>query len=173
MKILEDEKNGADQTLAMIDSLVRPVALYGGGTALIGLALVIVTDVTFRYVFNAPIFGADDFNQIFLVATVALGVAHSGRTGGQVVVEILALVSGPQLIRWTDFCVKLLGVLMMGILVWVLIESGFNAAEYGETTNSLEITLKPFFWLLAFGMALYGFVLLFEMYALLRHRNIS
>ena len=62
---------------------------------------------------------------------------------------------------------------MMGFLVWVLIESGINAAEYGETTRSLEITLQPFFWLLAFGMALYGIVLLLEMIALLRGRDLE
>jgi hypothetical protein len=55
----------------------------------------------------------------------------------------------------------------------VLIESGINAAEYGETTRSLEITLQPFFWILAFGMALYAIVLLFELIALLRGYNLE
>jgi TRAP-type C4-dicarboxylate transport system permease small subunit len=173
VRILIDKINGVDPTLNLVDRLVRPIALYAGGGALIGLALVIVAAVTFRYVFNSPIFGADDFNQMLLVTTVAFGVAHSGRTGGQVVVEILTIVTGSKIIRWTDILVKLLGVLMMCLLVWVLIESGINAAEYGETTNSLEITLQPFFWLLAFGMALYGVVLLFEMVALLRNRNLN
>jgi TRAP-type C4-dicarboxylate transport system permease small subunit len=135
--------------------------------------VLIVTAVMFRYVFNSPIFGADDFNQILLVSTVAFAIAHSGRTGGQVVVEILTIVSGPNITRWTDILVKLLGAVMMGILVWMLIESGINAAEYGETTSSLEITLKPFFWVLAFGMALYGLVLIAEMVALIRGSSLS
>jgi TRAP-type C4-dicarboxylate transport system permease small subunit len=90
-----------------------------------------------------------------------------------VVVEILSIVSGPNITRWTDILVKFLGTMMMGLLVWMLIESGFNAAAYGETTSSLEITLKPFFWILAFGMALYGLVLIFEMVALIRGRSLS
>ena len=162
-----------DTALIFIDRLVRPVALYAGGAALIGLSLVTVVAVIFRYVFNSPIFGADDFNQMFLMATVAFGVAYSGRTGGQVVVEILTIVSGPKFIRWTDIFAKLLGFVMMCILTWVLAESGINAAEYGETTRSLEITMQPFFWLLAFGMALYGFVLLFEMVTLLRGHDLD
>lgn len=159
--------------LILVDKLVRPVALYAGGAALIGLSLITVVAVIFRYIFNSPIFGADDFNQMFLMATVAFGVAYSGRKGGQVVVEILTVVSGPTFIRRTDIFVKLLGFVMMCVLTWVLVESGINAAEYGETTRSLEITLKPFFWLLAFGMGLYGFVLLSEMVTLLRGREMD
>ncbi|MEE2998773.1 MAG: TRAP transporter small permease subunit [Pseudomonadota bacterium] len=170
---MKDNNNGTDAVLILVDKLVRPVALYAGGAALIGLSLITVIAVIFRYIFNSPIFGADDFNQMFLMATVAFGVAYSGRKGGQVVVEILTVVSGPTFIRRTDIFVKLLGFVMMCVLTWVLVESGINAAEYGETTRSLEITLKPFFWLLAFGMGLYGFVLLSEMVTLLRGREMD
>ncbi|MBL6863197.1 MAG: TRAP transporter small permease [Rhodospirillales bacterium] len=170
---MKDKKNRVDATLVFIDRCIHPITLYAGGIALIGLAVLIVTAVIFRYVFNSPIFGTDDFNQIFLMATVAFSVAYSGRKGGQVIVEILSLVTGPRFTRWTDIFVKLLGTLMMCILIWVLIGSGINAAEYGETTRSLEITLQPFFWILAFGMALYAIVLLFELIALLRGYNLE
>ncbi len=170
---MSEKTDGADPALELLDRLVRSIALYAGGATVIGLAVLIVTAVVFRYLFNSPIFGADDFNQILLVSTVAFAVAHSGRTGGQVVVEILSIVTGPKITRWTDILVKLVGAVMMGILVWMLIESGINAAEYGETTLSLEITLMPFFWVLAFGMALYGIVLLAEMVALIRGRGLS
>lgn len=158
----------ADRMLDLVDRAVRPVALYAGGAAVVGLALLTVVAVIFRYVFNAPIFGADDFNQIFLVLTVAFAVGYSGRSGGQVVVEILGIVSGPTLTRWTDIVVKAAGSAMMAVLVWMLIESGINASKYGETTLSLEITLQPLFWALAFGMALYGLVLVAETVALIR-----
>lgn len=158
----------ADRMLDLVDRAVRPVALYAGGAAVVGLALLTVVAVVFRYVFNAPIFGVDDFNQIFLVLTVAFAVGYSGRSGGQVVVEILGIVSGPTLTRWTDIVVKAAGAAMMAVLVWMLIESGINASKYGETTLSLEITLQPLFWALAFGMALYGLVLVAETAALIR-----
>lgn len=161
----------ADRVLDLVDRAVRPVALYAGGTAVVGLALLTVVAVVFRYVFNAPIFGADDFNQILLVLTVAFAVGYSGRSGGQVAVEILGIVSGPTLTRWTDIVVKAAGCAMMGVLVWMLVENGINAAKYGETTLSLELTLQPLFWALAFGMALYGLVLLAETIALIRGRD--
>ena len=170
---MENQKNRVDAILVFIDRCIHPITLYAGGVALIALAVLIVMAVIFRYVFNSPIFGTDDFNQIFLMATVAFSVAYSGRKGGQVIVEILSLVTGPRFTRWTEVFVKILGTFMMCILVWVLIESGINAAEYGETTRSLEITLQPFFWILAFGMGLYGIVLLVELIALLRGYNLD
>ena len=157
----------ADRALDLVDRAVRPVALYAGGLAVTGLASLVVC----RYVFNAPIFGADDFNQILLVLTVAFSIGYSGRTGGQVVVEILGIVSGPKLTRWTDIVVKAAGCAMIAVLVWMLVESGVNAAKYGETTLSLELTLQPLFWALAFGMALYGLVLMAEIAALIRARD--
>ena len=170
---MSDKKKGMNSALVLIDRCIHPITLYMGGAALIGLSLITVIAVVFRYVFNAPIFGADDFNQIFLMTTVALSIAYSGRKGGQVVVEVLTIVSGPRFTRWTDIFAKLLGAAMMCILVWVLVESGIDAAEYGETTRSLEITLQPFFWILAFGMALYGIVLFFELLALLRGHDLD
>jgi TRAP-type C4-dicarboxylate transport system permease small subunit len=169
----DTKKKRTDSALVLIDRCIHPIALYAGGAALIGLSLITVIAVIFRYVFNSPIFGADDFNQIFLMTTVALSVAYSGRKGGQVVVEVLTFVSGSRFTRWTDIFAKLLGAAMMCILVWVLVESGIDAAEYGETTRSLEITLQPFFWILAFGMALYGIVLFFELLALLRGHDLD
>ena len=170
---MSDKKVGTDTALRVVDSFIRPITLYAGGAMLIGLALVTVIAVIFRYAFNSPIFGADDFNQMLLMGTVACGIGYSGRKGGQVVVEILSVISGQKVMRWTDIFAKLLGVIMLSFLVWVLIESGINAAEYGETTRSLEITLQPFFWLLAVGIALYCIVLFVEMITLLRGRNLD
>ena len=170
---MSDKKVGTDTALRVVDSFIRPITLYAGGAMLIGLALVTVIAVIFRYAFNSPIFGADDFNQMLLMGTVACGIGYSGRKGGQVVVEILSVISGQKVMRWTDIFAKLLGVIMLSFLVWVLIESGINAAEYGETTRSLEITLQPFFWLLAAGIALYCIVLFVEMITLLRGRNLD
>ena len=160
-----------DRALDLVDRAVRPVALYAGGAAVVGLAALTVVAVVCRYVFNAPIFGADDFNQILLVLTVAFSVGYSGRTGGQVAVEILGIVTGPDLTRWTDIAVKAAGCAMMAVLAWKLVESGLNAARYGETTLSLELTLQPLFWALAFGMALYGLVLAAETASLIRGRD--
>ena len=162
----------ADRTLDRIDRVVRPVALYFGGFVVIALTLLTVIQVGFRYVLNSPIDGADDLAQLLLVAVVAFSVAQSGRTGGQVAVEILGTIGGPKTIRWTDILVKSLGVVMLVVLALKLIDNGNHAADFGEATLTLLISFGPFFYLLAFGMALYALVLIVEIYVNLCGRSV-
>ena len=165
----------ADRILGKVDAVVRPLALYLGGIMVIALCLTTVTAVGFRYILNSPIFGVADITQILLLTVVAFSVAQSGRTGGQVAVELLGTVTGPRFTRWTDILVKVLGAIMMAVLTVQLVESGMTAAEYGEASYTLTIPFGPYFYLLAFGMALYLIVLSFEIYVHLqggevRHR---
>ena len=80
---MSNKDNGVDAALIFLDRFIHPITLFAGGIALVGLTLTIVTGVIFRYIFNSPIFGADDFNEMFLLATVAFSIAYSGRKGGQ------------------------------------------------------------------------------------------
>ena len=161
---MTENKPEVDHALGRIDRLVRPVALYFGGFAVVALTLLTVVQVGFRYGLNSPIRGADDIAQLLLVAIVAFSVAQSGRTGSQVAVEILGTVGGPKITRWTDILVKVFGVVMLVILTLKLIDNGNHAADFGEATLTLLISFGPFFYLLAFGMALYAVVLIVETY---------
>lgn len=163
----------ADRALDLVDRLVRPVALYLGGVVVVALMLVTVVDVGFRYLLNSPINGAGDIAQILLVFSVTFSVAQSGRTGGQVVVEILGTVTSPKVTRWTDILVKSMGAVMMAVLSLQLIDNGRNAADYGETSLTLLIPFGPFFYALAFGMALYGVVLVVELFVHLSGNEVS
>ena len=138
-------QGGSDPLLTIVDRVVRPISLYIGGAALLSLGMLTITAVGFRYALNSPIFGASDLKQILLLAVVTFSVAHSGRTGGQVAVEILDSVSGPEITRWTDIVVKIIGVAMLTILSWQLVINGINAADYGEASGSLTIPFGPFF----------------------------
>ena len=53
---------------------------------------------------------------------------------------------------------------MMAILAAQLLSNGMSAADYGEASASLLIPHGPFYHLLGIGIALYGVVLLFEVY---------
>ena len=75
--------------LAAVDQAVRWVA-YLGGAVLGALMLLTVVDVTLR-AFGRPIFGAQDYTQLFLLVVVALSIAFSGRAGGHVAVDLLSL----------------------------------------------------------------------------------
>ena len=165
--------NGADRSLDLIDRLVRPLALWLGGAMVLGLTALTVVAVCFRYILNSPIFGVADIAQLFLLGAVTVSVAYSGRTGGQVAVELLGSAAGKSMLRWTDVIVKALGTAMMAVLAYQLYRNGFDAADYGEASDSLLIPFGPFYQILAVGMALYALVLLLETIALLRGRTVT
>jgi len=159
-----------DLMLGYIDRIVRFVALWGGGLMIVSLMGITVIDVILRYFFNSPIFGARDVSKLIMLTVVALSVAYSARTGGQVSIELFSNMMGPRIIRWTEVFVRFIAMVMLIILAWRLWLSGLNASEFGEASLALEIPFKPFYFILSLGMLLYAIVLIAEIPLLLRGR---
>ncbi len=157
----------------IIDRVVRFVAFWIGGFFLLALTVITVVDVTLRSAFNSPIFGGQDIAQLFMIMVVCCSVAYSGRSGGQVAVELFDSFGSERGMRWIGITVKMISVAMLGVLSWHLVISGLDAHEFGEATLTLEISFGPFFIILAVGIALYLLVLVAEIYLLIQGRSIK
>lgn len=151
-----------DRMLDLVDRMVGFVALWGGGLMIVTLMGITVIDVTLRYFFSSPIFGARDVSKLIMLTIVALSVAYSARTGGQVSIELFTGMMGPRIARWTEVFVRLIAIGMLIILTWRLWLSGLNASEFGEASLALEIPFRPFYFILSLGMLLYAVVLIAE-----------
>ena len=92
--------------LALIDRIVRAVALYCGGVVLASLMIVIVVDVTGRYVFNAPLYGSLDLTVVLLVLAVSCAIGYGGRTGAHVTADMVTTVIGPRFELISAICIK-------------------------------------------------------------------
>ncbi len=159
--------------LACFDSVIARVALWGGGTMLLGLVLLSVADVVLRYCCNTPLFGARDIAKLMLLVMVALSLAYSARTGGQVAIETFSGFLGPRLLCRLDISVRLGAAIMLGILAWRLAIGGINAGPFGEVSLTLGIGFAPFYFLFAGGVLLYALVLVVEVVLLLRGYSID
>jgi len=148
--------------LDRLDRVVRTVALWGGGLMLVGLMGLTVVDVVMRYIFNSPVFGARDAAKLILLILVALSVAYSARTGGQISIEVFNRMMGPRLLRWAEVFVRFVATAMLLVLTWRLWHSGQYAGKFGEASLALQIPFKPFYFILAVGMFLYAVVLIAE-----------
>jgi len=160
MKIVTEENR--KPSLDGLDAVVRFVALWGGGAMLVGLMGLTVVDVCMRYLFNSPIYGARDVAKLIMLVMVALSVAYSARTGGQVAIEVFTTRIGPRALRWIEVFVRVIATVVLVVLSWRLWESGQSAGRFGEASMALQIPFKPFYFILAFGMLLYAAVLIAE-----------
>ncbi len=160
-----------DRVIGVLDHAVRLVAIVGG-VVLLALMLLTVVDVSLRYFFNAPIFGAQDFTVLFLLIIASLSIPFGGRAGSHVAVDLLGFVAGPKVTRWTDLAVRLGGSAMLALVAWRSYLDGLSASLYGQTSDLLQLPFLPYYMTNAFGMALYSVVLIAEFWLLLRGRTI-
>ena len=160
----------ADKAPAVLDRAARLLA-YAAGGLLILLALLTVADVLLRWLWNAPIYGAQDLSEMGLVLVVFGAIAYCGRAGGHVAVDLFVgwLPRGGR--RVTDTLVRLASVAIFAILAWQMVRRGATAMEY-DVTNLIEIPRAPFYSFVGVGAGLYALILLFELtLSLLRPGN--
>jgi len=147
-----------EKTDAAADRAVRLLA-YLGGIALLWLMGLTVVAVVMRYVFNAPILGAQDISELSLVLVVFFALAHCGWTGGHVAVDLIGTVLKPKTLRWTDTLVRAISGLLFVYVAWQTMRQGLDAFEFGEASNLVEIPHFPFILVVAFGSTVYALVL--------------
>ncbi len=126
---------------------------------LVGLTVV---SVFWRYLLNDPIFGITDLSRMSLAVIVAGALAYGGRLGGFVHVDILAVVGGRKVTRYTDIAVRLSGIAILALATYSLREEARCGFECGEFTDNLEIVHTPFYWLMAAAMAIYTLMVVCE-----------
>ena len=140
---MSDLEEKEDRALGIVDRVVLFVALWLGGPIIGFMVLVTVSDVTMRYVFNSPFVGAEDYSSLSLTLVFAPVIAYSGRTGGQVAVELFVNLMSPRITRWTNLTVRLLSIAMLGVLTWQLVLAGQKASIFGEASFALLIPFEP------------------------------
>src|SRR5215213_9401549 len=154
--------------LALVDRVVQAVALYCGGVLLAGLMAMIITDVTCRYLFNAPLFGSLDLAVVLLVLIVSCAIGYGGRTGAHVTADMVTTVVGPRFEWVSGLLVKALAAAVTAIWAWRLWVTGTTAGRLGESTQLLNIPFEPIYKALSVGVGLYAVVLIIEVFALAR-----
>jgi TRAP-type C4-dicarboxylate transport system permease small subunit len=158
--------------LAIVDKIVRAVALYCGGAVLAVLMTVIIVDVTGRYIFNAPLTGSLDMSVVLLVLAVSCAIGYGGRTGAHVTADMVTTVVGPTFEWISGIGIKAMAAVVTGLWSWRLFVTGSTAGRLGESTQLLNIPFEPVYKALAVGIGLYCLVLVAELWVLVRHGRV-
>lgn len=144
-----------------------------GLTTLSAVALTVLLVATFagvimRYVFAAPILGANEIIQLVSVILVMLAMPAAAHHDDHVRVDVLDNQIGA-IGRFAG------DILSRGISIYLLYHLAvsawaklLDAAEFEDATNMLEIPIWPFYGLLMIGTLLFAVVLALQLIDILR-----
>lgn len=108
-----------------------------------GLMFLGVAQVLGRRLFNAPMTGYIDFVEISIATFAFLGIAYCQRVGGHVRMELfLKMAKG----RWhyaMEIFGTLIGLFIIGVLVWYGFEHFLRAYQLGDSTIDAELPVWP------------------------------
>jgi len=139
--------------------VVATAAAWAAGGALILLMLLTTADVGGRYFFDSPINGVFDLTHFAVAIMVYLGLAYCGIRGGHVVIELLY----DRLPRWAqgplNRLTNLAGCVLFGVISWRTAVQSIDVRDMGEASQMMEIPFFPLYVLVAFGSALFAWVL--------------
>jgi TRAP-type transport system small permease protein len=126
----------------------------------------VVADVTGRYVFNKPVKGALEIDEIMMAFVVFLSLAYCTVKKGHIIVELLLGRLQPRTQSILNGFSCIIGAVIFSIITWQTGLHGWRElfSPTGTITMLLGIPVAPFFMVAAFGFALMCLVLLFQSY---------
>lgn len=119
-----------------------------------------------RYAFNAPIAGGNEVLEMASVATVMLAVPYCTTQDAHVRIDLLDKALGRVGRLFTDALYCVIGIVVLGFLANSYLARTFDALEYEDVTNMLDIPVWPFYALIVFGMGLYAVILAVQLFML-------
>lgn len=139
-------------------------AAYVAGAVLVTLMILTAGDVAGRVFLNEPITGVFDLTHFAVLTMVFLGLGYCGFRGDHVAIELLYDRLGRRVQRVLDGLTNLIGAILFGLIAWRAVAEAGVVREIGEASQLLNIPFYPFYWLLAFGAALYAMVMLLRIF---------
>ncbi len=121
-----------------------------------------VVAVAMRKLFESPILGVNDLDQMSMILLIFLGMAYCGLVGGHIAVDLIAGFVGRKALLGLDVIVGLTGGIFLLFVSWYTVDRSLDAMNQNEATNMLFVQLYPFYLVIAGGLVLYSIVLLVQ-----------
>ena len=153
--------------LGLLERLFRGAALLGG-LALFAIMLLVSTSVFFRYVLNQPILGDQELVEIGMSLVVMLAMPFATWKGAHIRVDILDERLGSFGRFLGDLFARSIGIFVLYLLVRKALDKAFDAYEYEDVTNMIEIPVWIAYGAISVGMGLFILVLVLQLALQLR-----
>jgi len=110
---------------------------------ILGLMLLGVAQVLGRTLFNLPVTGYIDLVEISISTFAFLGIAYCQRLGGHVRMELFLKMAKGRLQFAMEIAGTLIGMFIIGVLIWFSFEHFLRAYQLGDSTIDVELPVWP------------------------------
>lgn len=104
---------------------------------LIAMMLLVVCDVTGRYLFNRPLHGTMEITEFIMVAVVYFTLAHTQAIKAHIRVELLSERMPLRIRLLLELITYLVGMVIFVLITWQGVMSAIDAGEVWEITDGL------------------------------------
>lgn len=120
------------------------------------MAMVALTfaDVIGRRLFGAPVYGAHDITEHLMALVIFCGLPLVTVAGAHLTIDLFDRLIGRAWMGWWRALTALLVVVVLGLLSWLFIRHGLNAARISEVSQALRVPREPLYMFIAASFAL-------------------
>ncbi|MBW2031576.1 MAG: TRAP transporter small permease [Deltaproteobacteria bacterium] len=133
-----------------------------GTCVLFFMMLLVVTDVSMRFLLDRPIEGSYELVELMMAVVVCLAMAYCGVKKGHTAVEFLVSRFSDKTQALIDGINSLVSAALFFFITWGSAGQAGVLKESESITTVLEFPLHPFLWVLAFCSGLLGLVFLLQ-----------
>jgi TRAP-type C4-dicarboxylate transport system permease small subunit len=127
---------------------------YASASFLTAMMLITVADVSSRALFNAPITGAYDLVQLFLVGTVFLSIPDVFLRQENIAIDFVDHIAGRTAVDLLKVFANLAGLVFLAVLSWRMIAPALDSMRFHETSPDLSIPMIVHWSLMIAGIVL-------------------
>lgn len=109
--------------------------------------------------FDKPVLGAYEYVKLISAVIISLGLAHTGVVKGHVAVDLFMRRFSERTQAVVDSVITTVVLGIVGIITWGLAKFAYQNFKMNVATESMEIPLYPFIFILSFGFFVFFFVL--------------
>ena len=139
----------------MIAGASRGAALLAGA-AVLAIAVLVSLDVLLRYFLDRPLLFVDELASLLQVLVIFGGLAHTFLVGGHVRVDLVTAHVPPLVRAWLRMVTLGLGLVFVGVVAWVTMQSALTAYRYGRVSAVMLYPLWIPMLLIPIGLLLLG-----------------
>lgn len=126
----------------LTERFTRPVAILGGLLAL-AVALLVLTSVLMRWLFNAPIDGDFEFVKMATAVSIFAYLPYTQARRGNIMVDTFTSWLPPSVTAALDALWDIAYALLMGYVGYCLVFGTLDALKSGETTMQRQLLIWP------------------------------